>query len=216
MTDPRGPPSASIAATPRPSLAQITDLPARELVPGDLVELTAGARVPADVRVLELRSFPLWALETALTGEAAPVPKDAAAVGDPDAEVADRRCMLFAGTHIVTGSCSAVVTSVGQGTEYGRMRAAAGEAGGSPDDEVEQTPLAQQVRGEEGPQWFMAGAARRCRAGISWGETRHAGAGARPECDSRAQRLRCPPPLRACPPPLPPTIAPRTASDAWP
>ncbi len=89
---------------------------ADDLVVGDIVELAAGDPVPADCRILDQHG--LEVVESALTGESLPVAKDVEAT--PDASVPERRCMLYAGTHIAAGSAHAVVVAVGDDTEARR------------------------------------------------------------------------------------------------
>ncbi|MEP7337835.1 MAG: cation-transporting P-type ATPase, partial [Acidobacteriota bacterium] len=88
------------------------------LVPGDVVILNAGDRVPADLRLLEAAS--LRAEESALTGESVPVGKAVAAVA-ADAVLAERYSMLYLGTMIAAGHAVAVVTATGVQTEMGRI-----------------------------------------------------------------------------------------------
>ncbi|MDQ3013502.1 MAG: cation-translocating P-type ATPase, partial [Acidobacteriota bacterium] len=89
-----------------------------ELVPGDVVILNAGDRVPADLRLLEAAS--LRAEESALTGESVPVEKAVTAV-TADAVLAERYSMLYLGTMIAAGRALAVVTATGTQTEMGRI-----------------------------------------------------------------------------------------------
>ncbi len=89
-----------------------------ELVPGDVVILNAGDRVPADLRLLEAAS--LRAEESALTGESVPVEKAIAPVA-ADAVLAERCSMLYLGTMIAGGRAVAVVTATGAQTEMGRI-----------------------------------------------------------------------------------------------
>jgi Ca2+-transporting ATPase len=89
-----------------------------ELVPGDIVIVNAGDRVPADLRLLEAAS--LRAEESALTGESATVEKAVAAV-TADAVLAERYSMLYLGTMIAAGRALAVVTAIGAQTEMGRI-----------------------------------------------------------------------------------------------
>ena len=93
------------------------EVPARQLVPGDVILLRAGDRVPADVRVLE--SVNLQIDEAALTGESVPVEKSADALEDPGLVLGDRRNMAFAGTAATYGRGRAVVTAIGMDTEFG-------------------------------------------------------------------------------------------------
>ncbi len=89
---------------------------ARDLVPGDILLLAAGDAVGADARLIEAAS--LAAAEAALTGESVPVSKHVQAL--PEATgLADRRNMVFSGTHITTGRGRAVVTATGTHTEVG-------------------------------------------------------------------------------------------------
>ena len=93
-------------------------LSAQELVPGDVILLQSGDRVPADARLLELRE--LRVDEAALTGESEPVEKDPRPVA-ANAQIADRRCMVYSGTMVTLGRASAVVTATGLQTEIGRI-----------------------------------------------------------------------------------------------
>jgi len=90
------------------------DVPAREVVPGDIVLLTPGDRVPADVRLLETANLEID--EAALTGESLPVAKDAGA-----RVAADRLTMAYAGTVATLGRGCAVVVETGAKTEFGRI-----------------------------------------------------------------------------------------------
>ena len=94
-------------------------IPARELVPGDIIVLEAGDRVPADARLIYATAFS--AQEASLTGESAPVQKDAQASVAPGAIVAERADMAFMGTVAVSGKARAVVVATGLRTELGRI-----------------------------------------------------------------------------------------------
>jgi len=94
-------------------------VPASELTPGDIVLLEAGNRVPADCRVLDAHH--LKVNEAALTGESEAVTKDPDPVGQADAALGDRNCMLYMGTDISAGRGEAVVTGVGMATELGKI-----------------------------------------------------------------------------------------------
>ena len=96
-----------------------TDLPAREVVPGDRLVLTAGNRIAADARLLS--AVNLKSQESLLTGESTPVEKHAEALLDADAPLGDRRNMVYAGTTVSYGRGIAVVVATGQGTEVGRI-----------------------------------------------------------------------------------------------
>jgi len=103
-------------------------LPARELVPGDLVLLEAGNIVPADLRLVE--SADLQTDESALTGESHPVAKDPAVLEGDDLPVGDQRNLAFKGTHVTRGRAAGVVVATGMGTELGRIAGLLGEEKG--------------------------------------------------------------------------------------
>jgi Ca2+-transporting ATPase len=97
-----------------------TSIPAVELVPGDLVLVEAGNRVPADMRVWALRNLRID--EAAVTGESVPVTKQVDPV-PPSAALGDRTSMLFSGTMVAAGTACAVVVATGTATELGRISA---------------------------------------------------------------------------------------------
>jgi Ca2+-transporting ATPase len=92
---------------------------ARELVPGDVVLLRAGNKIPADVRLIE--SVNLQIEEAALTGESAPVEKHAAPLAGDDLALGDRRNMGYAGTAATYGRGRAIVVATGMNTEFGKI-----------------------------------------------------------------------------------------------
>ena len=92
------------------------EIDAADLVPGDLVKLAAGDRVPADVRLVAVDG--LRVDEAALTGESVPVEKSSAATS-PDAAIGDRSGMAFSGTLVVHGQATGVVVGTGAATEIG-------------------------------------------------------------------------------------------------
>jgi magnesium-transporting ATPase (P-type) len=95
-------------------------LDAERLVPGDVVLLAAGDRVPADLRLLQVRNLQLD--ESSLTGESLPVAKAIAA--DPaDAPLAERYGMAYAGTFVSTGQGRGLVVATGDATELGGLAA---------------------------------------------------------------------------------------------
>ncbi len=94
------------------------DVLSRELVPGDILLLEAGDKIPADARIIEEQS--LQCDEATLTGESVPVMKDARPL-EKDAPVFDRKNMVFAGTIVTYGRSKAVVTSTGMNTEFGKI-----------------------------------------------------------------------------------------------
>ena len=95
-------------------------IPAAELVPGDLVRLMPGDKVPADVRLVEASQLRID--EAALTGESVPSSKHTDAV-DAGAGVGDRASMAFSGTIVSAGQGRGIVTATGARTEIGRITA---------------------------------------------------------------------------------------------
>jgi calcium-translocating P-type ATPase len=93
-------------------------VPAEELVPGDVVLLESGDKVPADLRLTEVKN--LRTEEAALTGESVPSDKSAAVVS-AKATVGDRHNMAFSGTLVVSGRATGVVVGTGSDTELGRI-----------------------------------------------------------------------------------------------
>lgn len=98
---------------------QYEDVPADELLPGDLIEVRVGEVVPADVRLVVADAAE--ADESVLTGESLPVAKSVDAT--PGASLAERACMLHAGTTLITGRATAVVTTTGAGMQINRASA---------------------------------------------------------------------------------------------
>jgi len=95
-------------------------LRAEELVPGDIVQLASGDRVPADARLLSSKN--LQVQEAALTGESVPSTKEVGSV-PVDAQLGDRTSVVFGGTLVAAGVSEAVVVSTGARTELGRISA---------------------------------------------------------------------------------------------
>jgi magnesium-transporting ATPase (P-type) len=94
-------------------------LPAAEIVPGDIVLLASGDRVPADLRILESRNLRID--ESALTGESVPADKATAPVTCEDATLGDRTSMAFGGTLIAAGTGRGLAVATGATTELGRI-----------------------------------------------------------------------------------------------
>ncbi|MEX0958537.1 MAG: cation-transporting P-type ATPase [Burkholderiales bacterium] len=94
------------------------EIPAEELVPGDIVLLASGDKVPADLRLLDVRSLKVD--ESVLTGESEAVEKDVNPVAE-DAGIGDRRCIAYSGTLVTYGQASGVVVATGDATEIGRI-----------------------------------------------------------------------------------------------
>ncbi len=97
---------------------QRRDIPAEQVVAGDIVLLASGDKVPADLRLIETRQ--LRVEEAALTGESEPVEKNVAAVA-AHAVTGDRACMAYSGTLVVYGQARGVVVATGAATEIGRI-----------------------------------------------------------------------------------------------
>jgi magnesium-transporting ATPase (P-type) len=112
------------------------EIDAAALVPGDIVAISSGDRVPADIRLLTGRDLRIE--EAALTGESLPVDKTTEPVSD-DAPLGDRSCMAFSGTVVVYGQGTGVVVATGAGTQIGQInQMLAGIASAS-------TPLLRQI-----------------------------------------------------------------------
>ena len=95
------------------------EIPARELVPGDIILLAAGDKIPADARLIQ--AINLQTEEAALTGESLPVEKNEAAIPQPDLGVGDRKNIVYSGTIASYGRGKAVVTATGMNTEFGKI-----------------------------------------------------------------------------------------------
>lgn len=100
----------------------VPDLPAKELVPGDIVELRVGDKVPADMRVATLKSSTLRVEQSSLTGESMPVIKSTDFLAMDDCELQAKENMVFAGTTVVNGSCICIVVNTGMRTEIGKIQ----------------------------------------------------------------------------------------------
>src|SRR4030043_1832484 len=94
------------------------EVPSKELVPGDILLLEAGDKIPAAARLVENHSF--GCVERPLTGESVPVGKDIKPLSE-NVRVSDRKNMVFTGTIVTYGRGKAVVTSTGMRTEFGKI-----------------------------------------------------------------------------------------------
>jgi magnesium-transporting ATPase (P-type) len=117
---------------------RLTDVDAADLVPGDVVQLASGDRLPADVRLLMARNCRVD--EAALTGESVPVDKSVGPVA-AEASIGDRTCMAYAGTLVTQGQARAVVVATGNQTELGRIGRMLADV------ESTTTPLLRQMEG---------------------------------------------------------------------
>lgn len=122
------------------------EIDATELVPGDIVLLASGDKVPADLRLLEMRSLRIE--EAALTGESEPVEKSPESVAE-NAPIGDRLCMAYSGTLVVFGQGRGVVVATGDTTEIGRIGRMLAEV------ESVDTPLLKQMA--QFGRWLTAG-----------------------------------------------------------
>jgi len=113
-----------------------TIIPAREVVPGDVILIEAGDRIPADARLFEV--VDLKTEEAALTGESTPIDKSTEVV-DEKTPVSDRRNMVFMGTHATYGRGKAIVVATGMSTEFGKIAEMVQAV------EEEETPLKQKL-----------------------------------------------------------------------
>ena len=96
-----------------------SEIPARNLVPGDVILLKAGDRVPADARLIE--SVNLQIEEAVLTGESLPVEKHIQAISGEGLAVGDRKNMIYSGTAAAYGRGKAMVVATGMNTEFGKI-----------------------------------------------------------------------------------------------
>ncbi|XP_026133348.1 ATPase sarcoplasmic/endoplasmic reticulum Ca2+ transporting 1, like isoform X2 [Carassius auratus] len=112
---------------------------AREIVPGDIVEVSVGDKVPADIRITAIRSTTLRVDQSILTGESVSVIKHTEPVPDPRAVNQDKKNMLFSGTNIAAGKAIGVAVATGVATEIGKIRDQMAAT------EQEKTPLQQKL-----------------------------------------------------------------------
>ena len=118
----------------------VPDVPATELVPGDIVHIGVGDKVPADLRILKLKTTSLRTDEGALTGESETVTKITEAVGE-EARIQEKVNMLFSGTTVANGAAVGVVVATGMRTEIGKIQAHVQAAS----EDQEKTPLGQKI-----------------------------------------------------------------------
>ncbi|KAK4559876.1 hypothetical protein RGQ29_008884 [Quercus rubra] len=97
-------------------------LPATELVPGDIVEVSVGCKIPADMRMIEMLSNQLRVDQAILTGESCSVEKELESTRATNAVYQDKTNTLFSGTVVVAGRARAVVVGVGSNTAMGSIR----------------------------------------------------------------------------------------------
>src|SRR4030042_3545138 len=119
------------------------EVPSKELVPGDIMLLEAGDKIPSDARLIENHS--LRCDEAPLTGESVPVGKNIKPLPE-DIRMSDQRNMVFTGTTVIYGRGKAVITATGMNTEFGKIAEEVTTI------EVEKTPL--EKRTEEIGKWL--------------------------------------------------------------
>jgi len=128
-----------IAKVVRKNHKGIQRVKAREIVPGDVVEISVGDKIPADLRLLQIFSTTLRVDQAILTGESVSVMKHCDAIPDPRAVNQDKKNLLFSGTNIAAGKAKGVVVGTGLNTEIGKIRTEMCET------ETEKTPLQQKL-----------------------------------------------------------------------
>ncbi|MCA9485280.1 MAG: HAD-IC family P-type ATPase, partial [Nanoarchaeota archaeon] len=97
---------------------ELIQIPARDLVPGDIIILEEGDRIPADARLIEIKNF--RTVESSLTGESFPVDKFLKNLPEKT-PLADRKNMVWLGTFVASGKAKAIVVSIGDKTTLGRL-----------------------------------------------------------------------------------------------
>lgn len=112
---------------------------AREIVPGDIVEISIGDKVPADIRLIKVHSTTIRVDQSILTGESVSIIKHCEIVPDPRAVNQDKKNILFSGTNIASGKAVGIVIGTGLSTEIGKIRTEMTET-----EEVK-TPLQQKL-----------------------------------------------------------------------
>jgi len=131
---------------------------ASNVAPGDIVYVQSGDRIPADIRLIRVKSLKVQ--ESALTGESLPVDKDAASVSG-DAALGDRASMAYSGTVVTYGQGSGVVVATGAASEIGRINAMLSEV------ETLSTPLLQRI--DEFARWLTVVILAVCAAVFAFG-----------------------------------------------
>src|SRR5512138_2944289 len=116
---------------------QAIEIDAENLVPGDIVLMEAGNRVPADGRLFVTATVEIE--EAALTGESVASSKDTETISNPEAPLGDRHCMAYMNTSVTRGRGEMIVTTTGMGTEMGKIADLLNKT------EADKTPLQKQL-----------------------------------------------------------------------
>lgn len=119
--------------------AGVQKIRAREIVPGDIVEVSVGDKIPADIRIVKILSTTLRIDQSILTGESVSVIKHNEAVPDPRAVNQDKKNILFSGTNVAAGKARGIVIGTGLNTAIGKIRTEMSET------EDIKTPLQQKL-----------------------------------------------------------------------
>jgi Ca2+-transporting ATPase len=138
---------------------QLAEIPAGQLVPGDIVAIEAGDIVPADGRLLTAAT--LAVSESALTGESLPVTKSADAVAGAGAPLGDRTDMVYLNTSVTRGAGEFVITATGMATEVGHISGLLAE------EQAVKTPLTRQMDRLTGQILVIAGIALIASMGLN-------------------------------------------------
>ncbi|XP_037954767.1 calcium-transporting ATPase sarcoplasmic/endoplasmic reticulum type isoform X2 [Teleopsis dalmanni] len=117
----------------------IQKIRAKEIVPGDIVEVSVGDKIPADIRITHIYSTTLRIDQSILTGESVSVIKHTDAIPDPRAVNQDKKNILFSGTNVAAGKAKGVVIGTGLNTAIGKIRTEMSET-----EEIK-TPLQQKL-----------------------------------------------------------------------
>jgi Ca2+ transporting ATPase len=117
----------------------VQKLRAKEIVPGDVVEVSVGDKIPADIRLIKIYSTTIRIDQSILTGESVSVIKHTDAVPDPRAVNQDKKNILFSGTNVAAGKARGVVIGTGLNTQIGKIRTEMSET-----EEIK-TPLQQKL-----------------------------------------------------------------------
>jgi P-type Ca2+ transporter type 2C len=116
---------------------KIKEIPASEIVVGDLLFVEEGDSITADARLIKIKNFA--SIESSLTGESEAVDKDSEYISEEDTPIGDRKNMVYSGTAATRGNAYAIVTSTGMDTEIGKI------SGMLQNQKKEQTPLEKQL-----------------------------------------------------------------------